>query len=761
MFRKTFFSANVFMLLSVLSLLFLASAAMAQVPSLPSQLATEESTSQESPYTVEKVQARVEEIQKNIDSLRASEKQLTSEQGGLSSFQFQERLGLFESLLTLYRRFQSLSDRIAQLQADFDRRQSDMKRDVAAFVEKKPPYSLSFYEGYREHLDPISQEIDTISYGQRFVEGSLPSLRDRARVDEQRLVALEEALQNGGASEWEKQQAELQLERDRLLFASGEKSLEESRLRLNLLEMDKKNLLDGLKWIGQNLQYDEADLNRQIDQIKEREADLQRQADELRKDLNTATEELVNAQTHFETAPEGEKKDIYKAALKEKEVWQTYYQTALDQTDQARLWEEETREIWEARYRLLQKKLPTEELVKLQVDVNVRKKNLDSLLLGLQKKQISLQSRLLSVNNLYASQNESSQVLKFLKRESDGLKKQAELNTQYMSRLLGVSMLNNRLLEEVDSRLGSVTLTEKVSSAGRERVLAFLNFQLWSGNGYTITIKKLILAVIIVLLGLLISRKVTKWFTKRLLERFEMDPTAAMAIQKGLFFFLTFLFVLMALDMVNIPLTAFAFLGGALVLGLGIGAQNFFSNLISGLILFMSKPFRLRDVVQVDDVLGTVEEIGARSTRIRTFDNVDVLVPNRYFLENRIINWNLSDQLLRGVVSVGVAYGSSVKDVERLLLQAATSHPNVLFMPEPYVVFRNFGTSALEFDLYFWLDMRQTARFKVQSDLRYKILDLFETQKVSIAFPQMDIHLDAAAPLPVTVTHGERDNRRE
>ncbi len=334
MFRKTFFSANVFMLLSVLSLLFLASAAMAQVPSLPSQLATEESTSQESPYTVEKVQARVEEIQKNIDSLRASEKQLTSEQGGLSSFQFQERLGLFESLLTLYRRFQSLSDRIAQLQADFDRRQSDMKRDVAAFVEKKPPYSLSFYEGYREHLDPISQEIDTISYGQRFVEGSLPSLRDRARVDEQRLVALEEALQNGGASEWEKQQAELQLERDRLLFASGEKSLEESRLRLNLLEMDKKNLLDGLKWIGQNLQYDEADLNRQIDQIKEREADLQRQADELRKDLNTATEELVNAQTHFETAPEGEKKDIYKAALKEKEVWQTYYQTALDQPDQ-------------------------------------------------------------------------------------------------------------------------------------------------------------------------------------------------------------------------------------------------------------------------------------------------------------------------------------------------------------------------------------------------------------------------------------------
>jgi len=216
-------------------------------------------------------------------------------------------------------------------------------------------------------------------------------------------------------------------------------------------------------------------------------------------------------------------------------------------------------------------------------------------------------------------------------------------------------------------------------------------------------------------------------------------------------------FILSALDLVGIPLTAFAFLGGALAIGIGFGAQNFFNNLISGFILMLSKPIRPDDTIEIDGLFATVEEIGSRSTRVKTFDNIDVLMPNSYFLNNKIINWNLTDQKIRLRINVGVAYGSDVREVERLLLKAADDHSRVLGKPEPYVVFREFGASALEFTLFFWVDMTNASTVKVASDLRFRLVSLFEDKNITIAFPQMDVHLNAAEPIEVFMRRPARE----
>jgi small-conductance mechanosensitive channel len=207
---------------------------------------------------------------------------------------------------------------------------------------------------------------------------------------------------------------------------------------------------------------------------------------------------------------------------------------------------------------------------------------------------------------------------------------------------------------------------------------------------------------------------------------------------------------LFALRIVNIPLGAFAFLGGALAIGVGFGAQNIINNFISGFILMTERPIGIGDLVEVDGVLGRVEAIGGRSTRVRTGENIHILVPNSSFLEKNIINWTLSDARIRSKVTVGVVYGSPVREVERLLLQAARESPRVLADREPFVLFREFGDNALIFEVYFWIQVRAVIeRRRIESDIRFRIDELFRQAGVVIAFPQRDVHLDAGGPIPV------------
>jgi small-conductance mechanosensitive channel len=134
-----------------------------------------------------------------------------------------------------------------------------------------------------------------------------------------------------------------------------------------------------------------------------------------------------------------------------------------------------------------------------------------------------------------------------------------------------------------------------------------------------------------------------------------------------------------------------------------------------------------------------------------------VLIPNSYFLNNKIINWNLTDQKIRLKINVGVAYGSDAREVEKLLLKAADDHSRVLKKPEPYVVFRDFGPNALEFSLFFWVDMTNASTVKVPSDLRFRLVSLFEEKNIAVAFPQMDVHLNATEPIEVSMSRPARE----
>lgn len=205
-----------------------------------------------------------------------------------------------------------------------------------------------------------------------------------------------------------------------------------------------------------------------------------------------------------------------------------------------------------------------------------------------------------------------------------------------------------------------------------------------------------------------------------------------------------------AMTSVRIPWTVFAFLGGALAIGVGFGAQTLINNFISGVILLLERSIRVGDIVEVGDQRGKVVRLGFRNSLVKRGDGIDVLVPNSKFLETEVINWTLTDDLVRYKISIGVAYGSRLETVAALIAQAAAENPAVMKHPAPQVLLDDFGDNAMLFTLAFWMRLRpSTDGGVVRSELRCRVYALFDQAGVVLAFPQRDVHLDAVRPLDV------------
>ncbi|MGF1448035.1 MAG: mechanosensitive ion channel family protein [Opitutales bacterium] len=282
----------------------------------------------------------------------------------------------------------------------------------------------------------------------------------------------------------------------------------------------------------------------------------------------------------------------------------------------------------------------------------------------------------------------------------------------------------------------------------------FWNLQLYSGeNGASITVGQLFIAFLIVVFGVIVSRWATSVFSRQVLQKRGLERNTAFFLQKLLNYLLLVVVVLIALPMAGIPITIFTVLGGALAIGVGFGAQNLFNNLISGIIIMVEKPIRLGDIVELQDEQGRIEDIGNRRVRIRRTDGVDVLMPNSHFLENAVVNWTLFDNNVRGIVHVGIAYGSDTRKASDLMMEAMVNHERVLKEPDPIILFDDFADSALTFTLLFWAHLTRPMDMRtIKSDLRYKIDDLFRENGIVIAFPQRDLHMDAMGPIEVKLT---------
>jgi len=309
--------------------------------------------------------------------------------------------------------------------------------------------------------------------------------------------------------------------------------------------------------------------------------------------------------------------------------------------------------------------------------------------------------------------------------------------------------LHVRYLAEIGTKVRTLTWREQLDRAWRV-VVDIWNYEITSVQDSPITVKKIVMGALLLLLGTLGAKVVSRIFAQRFLPRFGLNEGALAAIQTLMFYVLLLTVAMLSLRLVNVPLTAFTILGGALAIGIGFGSQNIVNNFISGLILLAERPIRVGDLIAIEDLVGTVSHIGPRSTRVRAPENMDIVVPNSSFLEKNVVNWTLSDDRYRAHLTVGVAYGSPARDVGKLIRHALDEHGKVLPKPEPIILFADFGDNALSFEVHFWIRMRRMMdRRIIESDIRYRIDSLFREAGIVIAFPQRDVHLDSPRPISV------------
>lgn len=290
----------------------------------------------------------------------------------------------------------------------------------------------------------------------------------------------------------------------------------------------------------------------------------------------------------------------------------------------------------------------------------------------------------------------------------------------------------------------------------RGALIRIWEFEIARFDNRPITVGTMALGVVLFVIGIWLSRLLSAMLGRRILPHVGVDTDAAAAFQRVFFYVLLIIFTLVALNIINVPLTVFTVLGGAIAIGVGFGAQAIINNFISGWILLAERQVNIGDLVEVDNSVGHVRSIGARCTHVRRPDGIDLLVPNSQMLERTVVNWTLTDANVRTVVRVGVVYGSPVDKVAELIRTTVDEHEKILKSPEPIVIFEDFGDNALIFDVYFWVYTTAEMELRrVRSDVRFTLDRLFRAAGIVVAFPQRDVHLDTARPLEVRMLPAE------
>jgi small-conductance mechanosensitive channel len=270
---------------------------------------------------------------------------------------------------------------------------------------------------------------------------------------------------------------------------------------------------------------------------------------------------------------------------------------------------------------------------------------------------------------------------------------------------------------------------------------SILDYPLLKFGNTQLTLWLLLYLTVLIFLLFYVTGKLRNWLVLRVLSRTELDLGLRQAAGSILRYLAISVGFLIILQTAGIDLTTLNIIAGAVGIGIGFGLQNIVSNFISGLIILFERPIKIGDRIEVGNVEGDVIEIGARSTTVLTNDNIAIIVPNSSFITENVVNWKYNDTKVRFKIKVGVAYGSDVRRVEKLLLDVAAKNPDVLTDPAPAVRLMAFGDSSLEFELRVWSTTLVHRKGALFSALNFAIYETFKEHQIAIPFPQRDLHL--------------------
>jgi small-conductance mechanosensitive channel len=271
-----------------------------------------------------------------------------------------------------------------------------------------------------------------------------------------------------------------------------------------------------------------------------------------------------------------------------------------------------------------------------------------------------------------------------------------------------------------------------------QRIMSFPIFRL---GDTTVTFWLIVMAILILLAIVYVSRLIQSYFDYKLYPSFGVDPDLGYALNTIFKYIALGIGFLVALNILGINLRFFLVFAGAIGIGVGLGLQNMAANVISGFSIIFGGKIRKGDWIEVGSMLGEVTDIYLRATKVRTRDNIEYLVPNSNIISNMMVNNSLSSPLIRIDLPVGISYSADPRQVEKILLAAAENEPLVDKTHMPAVRFVEYADNSINFELLVWINVRKTPRRKVRSNLYFVIFEELAKAGIEIPFPQRDVHI--------------------
>ena len=611
-------------------------------------------------------------------------------------------------------------------------------------LAEEPPYSITLVDRIRDSIESLQAKSEAL---QASLQAAQEAVEQARKVVEDTNRAARQFKENNPDGDAKIVDLDARVSEELLVLRRQELAIAQASERVRSIKLEIAEAKIGL--IGDQVTFSKEMLDKQINELDSRELELKRKAESLQREVQYAERRWMTSRQELDATPTPSADLLERVeALKSSEQ---ALQQALNVTNQRLQRLPMIRTAWERRYLVVQGAATHRERRDWLAETIKQLEQLSRERRARQLKIEEVRGTALGVNaKIEATPAGDSELRRWLELQQTSLNKQSETLANGILAIDTAMRTLDRLQFQIEGEKGR-TLAEWIADSWNY-LNGIWNYELAHTEDASITVGEVLSSLLLLFIGFFAARWISSLLARRL-PKWGIDEAGVSVIETLSFYILLIAFGLAALRYANVPLTVFTFLGGAIAIGVGFGSQNIINNFISGLILLAERPIKKGDLIHLDEMYGNVVKIGARSTMIRTGENLDIIVPNSKFLENNVTNLTRRDDRLRTSIAVGVAYGSPLDQVVGLLKQAASQSADVQDRPEPMVWFIDFGDNSLIFQINFWIKAKTLAQMrKIETEVRLNIDRLYREHGIVIAFPQRDLHIQTPRPIELRLT---------
>jgi small-conductance mechanosensitive channel len=691
--------------------------------------------------TIEEVLAKRKSLAEKIAALAPKQDAGSTDTDATDVSTAEDELEFLETLDGIYAQQQARLEQRLELQTD-KKKADDSLASLRKFgPSEAKPYSFLLLENLRDALAAEEDHLEASVADLKAAEQLLETAHDNFdEAEKERRLAQEELTENEDEEEAGALESPLELAKRRCqiakeLILARRLDVEVRTLRHDLSNTLKEQYAAKVELIGKDVRFTKQDLHDRLKELTDYEAELNKKIAEARSRSRQAEMQQAAALNELRKskAPQSTIELANEAWRVARDGQQLEFSLLNERIGDNRRF----KHYWTCRYEVENGTAKPDQIEEWH-------ESLSDLVDELYDNRRSLEQRIDEVRT------EQGKIVRQIHNTDDPVVEQwgevkranwqqlREVCEEHLVQLNIQERWSDRFLEELKERLEPEG-GESWWTVAQNELATIWDYEIAQVDDRPITVGKIVILIAYIAMGLLLASVLSRLLGRRLLPRFGLNEGAAHAVQSIAFYSLAAVFGVLSFEVVHIPLTAFAFLGGAVAIAVGFGSQDIANNFMSGIIILAEQPIRVGDVVVVDGVQGTVRHIGPRSTRIITDANHEVIVPNSKLLSDKVTNLTLSDTLIQTAVGVSLPLKVGVQRAKSILYRAAASHPVVLQTPEPIVLFKQFGALTMDFELHFWLQLTDNMQAAIaQSDVREAINELFlqcDAQPIIAAIP--------------------------